>query len=239
MPIPETWASFPTVQPLPDGGVLIVGSRAQWTPGGPEQNAEAFDANGDLLRTACVGDGVAHARTTASGELWVGYTDEGVYGNMGWGWQEGPAPIGSPGILRFAPTLEVAWEFPATREMVIDDCYAMNWDGKRLWASYYSDFRLLAIEDGKASSLKSSMPGAHALVTNGTEVAYVGGYRDEYDRVATGRTDDDAKDFQVSRLVMPDGSELPREASIVGHANELHVFAGTRWLRVDLEDLPD
>ncbi|MFI7578403.1 hypothetical protein [Micromonospora sp. NPDC049497] len=59
------------------------------------------------------------------GKLWVGYFDEGVYGNFGWG-GPGPAPIGATGIARFTETLHPEWHFPTDDLSPIDDCYALN-----------------------------------------------------------------------------------------------------------------
>jgi hypothetical protein len=54
-----------------------------------------------------IGDGVARVRVARSGHVWVGYFDEGVYGNYGWGGGGGgPAPLGAPGLVRFSPDLE-------------------------------------------------------------------------------------------------------------------------------------
>jgi hypothetical protein len=42
----------------------------------------------------------------------VGYFDEGIYGNYGWGLGDGPEPVGAYGIVRFSPDLEPAWHYP-------------------------------------------------------------------------------------------------------------------------------
>ena len=73
----------PTVQPVPGGGYLLVGARARWHGERAEPNAVVLDANGHHLRSFCIGDGVAHVQVSEAGAIWVGYTDEGVYGNSG------------------------------------------------------------------------------------------------------------------------------------------------------------
>jgi hypothetical protein len=82
--------AHPHVQPLPDGGVLLVGARCRWRDGAAESNAATYDAEGELLREGVLGDGIEDVQTTPSGEIWVSYFDEGVYGNRGWGEADSP-----------------------------------------------------------------------------------------------------------------------------------------------------
>jgi hypothetical protein len=234
IPIAEMWASFPMAQPLPSEQVLIVGARSLWTASKPEHNATVYGPGGDVKLSACVGDGIRHALTTGEGAVWLGFSDEGVYGNMGWG-RPGPAPLGASGIVGLNAKLEVEWEFPSSASDPVDDCYAMNWDGQRLWAYYYSDFPIVAIDGGRIRSWPTTVMGAKALVTDGSLAALVGGYRGDYDRVVVGRLETSLAEAEVRRLTMPDGGPLPRDAAIVANGSELHVFAGSTWLRLDIE----
>ncbi len=52
--------SFPRFQPLPGGRLLAVGSRARWSEGSAEQNALVIDADGVVVDSFCIGDGVEH-----------------------------------------------------------------------------------------------------------------------------------------------------------------------------------
>ncbi|MEK8226789.1 hypothetical protein NKG05_12940 [Oerskovia sp. M15] len=75
---------FPAAQILPDG-ILLVGTRCSRRTGTPELNAEVRDLNGKRLRRGCIGDGITFVRATPSGDVWAGYFDEGIFGNLGWG----------------------------------------------------------------------------------------------------------------------------------------------------------
>jgi hypothetical protein len=44
-----------------------------------------YDAQGRPSQGEVFGDDIAHVQATDTGEIWVGYFDEGVYGNYGWG----------------------------------------------------------------------------------------------------------------------------------------------------------
>jgi hypothetical protein len=90
--------AFPIPAPMPDGRVLAVSSRCRWRPGGADPNAVIFDDAGVRVGEGVVGDGIEHVFTTSTGDIWVAYFDEGVFGNYGWG-GSGPTPIGAPGII--------------------------------------------------------------------------------------------------------------------------------------------
>ncbi len=108
VPIAELTSTFPTVQTFPDGAVLVVGRRCRWSPEGPEHNAAIYGPEGALIRTGVLGDGIEHVAVSSSGDIWVGYFDEGVFGNYGWG-GPGPEPIGSAGLVRFDRSLRPVW----------------------------------------------------------------------------------------------------------------------------------
>lgn len=222
------------VQPLPEGRILVVGSRCRWRPEGADRNAIIVDPDGTVTRRGALGDGIEHVLATASGKIWVGYFDEGVYGNFGWG-GPGPAPIGATGIVRFTEILHPEWHFPTDDLDPIDDCYALNVAGETAWSSYYSGFPVVRIEN-TVRSWPGSGSAANALITDGTRCALVGGYREHHGRMLVG--DLDEGHFKPYRLTLPDDRPLPDRARIVGRGADLHVFIDSAWYRLNLADLP-
>jgi len=99
-----------TVQPMPGGRFLVAGTRCQWRPDGPDRNAVLYDAGGHVVSEHVLGDGIAHVLATSTGQVWVGYFDEGIYGNYGWGRADSQEPVGAYGIVRFSLT----WSPPGT-----------------------------------------------------------------------------------------------------------------------------
>src|SRR4051794_1681598 len=114
---PEGWRGLarvvadvadPHVQALPDGGILVVGTRSVRAPDGTtDSNAVVYAADGRERARFLAGDGVEDVQVTAEGELWVSYSDEGTmgdFGRYGWGrlsprtWIE---PVGGCGLARF------------------------------------------------------------------------------------------------------------------------------------------
>jgi hypothetical protein len=233
----ELEVAYPMVQPLPDGQILVVGARARWRAEGPDQNAKIYGPDGSSLLTACVGDGIEHVRATQSGSVWLAYSDEGVYGNLGWGEPGGPEPMGWPGLVRTNKELEIEWRYPADERAPIDDCYALNVDGEDAWAFTYSSFAITYVQDSLVRSWSTRVEGGGALVEDGERVALVGGYSGDHDRLVLGRLDHGFIELRRTRLTMPDGAPLPVAATKIGQADELHVFVGPEWFRISLEDL--
>ena len=85
-----------------------------------------------------LGDVIAHVLATTTGQVWVGYFDEGIYGNYGWGRADSQDPVGAYEIVRFSPGLEAAWHYPKYTEVgpwdAVSDCYALNVDDAGTWA---------------------------------------------------------------------------------------------------------
>ena len=49
----------------------------------PHPNAVLYDADGQVVSEHVLGDGIGHALADSAGQVWVGYFDEGIYGNYG------------------------------------------------------------------------------------------------------------------------------------------------------------
>lgn len=240
---------------MPDGTVLIVGSQCELHPDGPDQNAVVLEANGAVLRRATLGHGVDHLQTTASGEVWAGYADEGIYGNWGWGDPDllGPdgqpvLPIGWSGLVRFGRSLSAEWEFDARgaagREALgderpfIDGVLALNVIRETAWIYYFSAHAVARVEDDGTRLWATGREGGGLLLVAGDRVAFVGGYPPEHDQITIGRLGEHRfEPSSAARLVLPDGSPLPPAARLVGRGSTLHVINDRTRLRLDLESV--
>ena len=106
-------------QPLPDRKWLLVEGRAS-----PDRspNADVFDEKGQIVSSLFLGDGIESVQVAASGDIWVGYFDEGVYGG---GQLERSGlvcfdPQGNP-KLRFFPDIVDSFAMPPIR-LVCFEC---------------------------------------------------------------------------------------------------------------------
>lgn len=238
VPIAALPIAHATVQPLPDGRFLLVGARCRWRPDGPDRNAIVYGPDGTALAEHTFGDGIQNVFTTASGDAWVGYFDEGVYGNYGWG-GSGAQPMGDCGLIRFGADGQPQWRFPADDAPFIDDCYALNVVGETAWACYYSDFPVVRIEGDRVDVWDNGLAaGATSLIVGAGTVGLAGGYSPHRDRLVVGELGDgrlgDGREF---RLVLPDGDALPDQVWMIGRGPDLHVVHGGDWYRVGLDDV--
>ena len=242
-PIQELGLAHIIVQPMPGGRFLVAGARCRWRRDGPDRNAVLYDADGRVVSEHVLGDGIEHVLATSTGQVWVGYFDEGIYGNYGWGRADSEEPAGAYGIVRFSPRLEPEWHYPSYTEVgpwePIDDCYALNVDDMCIWACYYSDFPVVRIRDDIVTGWHNDTGGGRALAAAGSRVALCGGYGPDYDRLA--QTELGADRAQLAgeyRIVLPDGEPMPPGTQVTGRGSRLHFLTGTSWYQLEMDDIP-
>jgi hypothetical protein len=176
----------------------------------------------------CFGDGIQDVQITAGGEIWVSYSDEGVFGNYGWGLGSDSPPIGASGLVCFDTNAKKTWSYEAPVGLgPIDDCYALNVGREVIWAYYYSDFPLVRIgRDRQIQAWRTGIGGATAIAVDESRVLFFGGYGDDEHRCLVGELGD-----------------LPSMATVtkwdaIGRGPLLHIFAGTSWYQLDVRTLP-
>lgn len=220
-------ASF--VQPLPQGRTLLVGARSDH--GVP--NAQVWDADGNLLVSAFVGDAVEHVLTTPDGSTWVGYFDEAT------------DEIGGRKLVRFGTDLTVRWAYPYPTEEpdlpVVFDVYALNVDGETAWCHAYYSHHLLRVDDDTVTDLgPTGLTSTRAVLVRGDRGAFVG-TRDGADLVMPFHLGPGGVEVgaPTARLVLPDGRECQR-LRWAAHGDVLHaVTEHQQVLRVTLDELLD
>lgn len=236
--IAELDISHPKVQPLPGGRILIVGARCQWRPEGPELNAVIFDANGHKVAEGTLGDGIEEFLTTPTGQIWVGYFDEGVYGNRGWEDLDVP-PMGSHGLTRFTDGFEAVWQYPYEAPGgPISDVYSLNLDGEIAYSCYYTGFPLVRIEAGVIQTWKNTASGVQAIAVSGERCAMFGGYGEDKNRLLLGRLTSNGVQPTHEGVVAVPGKVERRRLRVVGRGSTLHFFEGPDWYSLSLDELP-
>ena len=218
-----------SVQPLPGGEVLLVSHRCRRK----EYNADVYDESGELVRTAHLGDGIAHVLSTAGGAVWTSYFDEGVFSRGG---------LGNHGLIRFGPDLSAQWLYPNKDDgdlPYIADCYALNVEGEKAWSYAYTEFHLASVE-GEQALDHGPVPfrGAHAVLIDGDRAAVIGGYEGERHVITPLHLTSEGLQLAAppQRLVLPDGAPMPA-ARYSGRGSQLHVAVGATWYRLDLDQI--
>ncbi|MFD7710956.1 hypothetical protein ACFV6E_39265 [Streptomyces sp. NPDC059785] len=186
---------FTVFDVLPDGGFVVASTRSRTG----EQHVQVFDALGRPSWTFRVGDAISQFLADATGDLWVGYFDEGVYGDD---------ELSFPGLRRWSGTGEPLWRHePGPGHGDISDLYALNVADDAVWACPYQDFPLLEIRgDRVVRALRNPVHGAYALAVHGDRVVFLGRYRADRSEFTECRLTWDAVEPVASGpLVRPDG----------------------------------
>jgi hypothetical protein len=235
--------AYITVQPMPGGRFLVAGARCRWRRDGPDRNGVLYYADGQVVSEGVLGDGIGHVLATRDGQVWVGYFDEGIYGNYGWGRPDSEEPVGAYGIVRFSPELAPAWHYPKYTEVgpwdAVSSCYALNVDDECVWTCYDSDFPVVRIRDGAVTGWHNEIRGASALAVAGTRVALFGGYGPDHDRLALAELGADrTQPAGEYRVVLPGGEPFPACTQVIGRGGRLHFLTGTSWYQLGMDDIP-
>jgi len=239
VPLPALTATFPMVEMFSDGSILVVAPRCEFRAGQGELNAGVYNAGGAKTEEFLRGDGIQHVQVDRQDRIWVGYFDEGVYGNFGWGAGDGPPPTGASGLACFNRIGTKLWEYEAPEELgPIDDCYALNVSELGTWAYYYSDFPLVRVDQQTmgVTAWRTPGDGGSAFATDGKRALLYGGYDRQKNPCRLLDLKGNSADLiaEVS-LAVPEGagSEI-----IIGRGKQLHFVGGDDWHVFSVDAVP-
>ena len=222
---------------LPNNEVLVVATRCQrFLDGTHELNAKVYDSSGALKRQFLLGDGISHVQADVHGNIWVGYFDEGVYGNFGW--QEG-GTFGAAGLSCFTGSGQKLWDFqPPEGFDYISDCYALNVSRSGVWAYYYTGFPFARIDSNwQVRCWTTESAGGRAFAVGDQKILLYGGYADERTTCKLFTIADKSTELVAHvSLVLPIELELSKSV-IFGRGTELHIFSGDDWYQFSIESL--
>jgi len=227
----------PMIDLFPSGDIVIVGPRAcRYRDGSTDLNCIVYSAQGALLRSFLVGDGVQDAFADRLGRIWVSYFDEGIFGNLGWGNEDDAKPMGSSGLNCFDKYGKVIWNFnQANSGETLVDCYAMNVDGAKTWIYFLDGFPLFEIaDDFQTRRWDVGLEGCGSLAVSETRLLFTGQYNDSPGTVYIAHWKNDSiGQFRKTRLVKPDGRPTAK-ASLVCRGSILNYFDDEGWFQFAL-----
>lgn len=230
--------TFPKIDVLPEREILIVAPRCfRSGDGSHEPNATVYDRNGRQQRKFFLGDGIEHVQTDGNGNIWVGYSDEGVYGNFGW--QSADARVGVAGLSCFSRRGQKMWDFqPPEGCDHISDCYALNVTNNGAWACYYTDFPIVFIDsDWRIRAWRTEITGGRALAVDRGKVLVYGGYREQRTRCSLLDLEgSSAQTVADVSLALPYHVDIS-SATVLGRGGDLHVFDDDTWYRFSSDSL--
>ncbi|MFG2332983.1 hypothetical protein ACGFMM_25635 [Streptomyces sp. NPDC048604] len=211
---------FSKFDALPDGGFVVANSRS---PRDEERQVQVFDTLGRESWNFRVGDAIEHLLVDESGALWVGYFDEGIFGD----------PLSAPGLRRWSVHGEALWTYDWRATGEISDCYALNVHGTDAWACTYHLFALLEVRSGPGTTVahRNTIRGATALAVHGDRIAFL-----DHARLITAElTGGEVQRLDARGLTRPDGSPIGRRR-VVSRGPRIYVQAEprTEWAVLDI-----
>ncbi len=228
--IAEAHDDFYRAQPLPEGRWLLVRTRAD---GDLNANGHIYSAEGKLLHTMPLGDGIKDVQTTSSGQIWVSYFDEGVFGNA-------DAALGSAGLAVFDDKGVQRFNFNAANEWMIADCYALNVVGdEEAWLCPYTNFPLVRVQNGQIRRRWDNNPihGADAVAVWKDRALFTGGYgqRDKLFVVHLYQSEDGELAKEERQAVSEDGAVIGF-MNAFGRGSRLYLVTTNSLYSVDLQE---
>ena len=235
------------VDRFPDGGWLLVGAGLDG-----KENARVLAPDGTITARFTLGRNVEHAAVDAGGRIWVGWSDEGIYGNSDWTVPGREWPPSSRGIACFdaAGALLPLPDLPSGVE-TISDCYALAAVGDAGWACTYTGFPLLRLHPGAPMRWWSTrLAGPKALAVDGSHALVAGGYCAQANRLALISLEGvgQGEQARVRAMWTLPLHPLPASANkwdpvweeptlLTGRDDALHLIAGDVWHRWRVADL--
>lgn len=117
---------LPAFDRFPDGRWLVAAVRSD------EANGRILGPDGDERNRIRLGDGIMHMQIDETGLIWVGWFDEGVFGNEGWRTPGRKWPPSGFGLAAFSEKGELtSWAADPPKGSEIADCYALNVAGEQ------------------------------------------------------------------------------------------------------------
>jgi hypothetical protein len=223
---------FPLFDRFPDGRWLVTNSRADEAPLG-----RILTPEGKEISRIRLGDGIEHLKIDDHARIWVGWYDEGVFGNDAWRVPGHEWPPSSYGLAAFDDTGTIvahANEGPANG---IADCYALNVVADTAWACTYTDFPILACGSGTAPIWWSTeLGGPRALAIGQKHVLAAGGYAKRANEVVLVRLEADRAQI-LARWRLPFGVDHSDSVDFIdGRGGELHAVKDGVWHRWRIAD---
>jgi hypothetical protein len=187
---PSGWVdgpTFPLETPFPlfdrfcDGRWLVVAARSRG-----EANARVISHAGLVLDRIMLGDGIEYVAVDTAHRIWVGWFDEGMFGNDNWRVPGQEWPPSSNGVGCFT-TDGALLPIPKWPDGVgtIADCYALNVTGTGAWACPYTEFPLVCFfVEEPVRWWRGNLIGPKAIAIDGSHALVVGGFREDANRIA-------------------------------------------------------
>jgi hypothetical protein len=229
------WYHAPLFDRFSDGNWLVVTARA-----GEGPNARVIRPDETEENRFRLGDGIEHLGIDGQDRIWVGWFDEGVFGNQDWK-LPGPAQSvtihGAGAFSREGAYLAV----PCLSGYYPVDCYALNVHAEGAWMCAYSRFELVDMQVGHAGRIwqNGTHHGASALAFGHGHALLASGYGDELDHVTLLKLEQgdlSGHAIPVAQWRLPLSSDA-KPILLSGRGARLDLVDAGLWYHWDIADL--
>ena len=234
---------------FPDGRWLIADTNAR-----DEPNGRLFTPDGALLARLHLGDAIEYLGVDLADRVWVGWFDEGIFGNM----DRFPGTIDRTAVIAACFTADGATfqVGPVPDDAgFLADVYAMTVTEDGAWVCPYTEFPLLHLRPGQPVRWwRNELSGVNAIGTDGRYALLAGGYGDDAARLALVELGGDGQGDEARMLAswrlplvarVPSEHEHPslaehfiweRPSLLAGRGDMLHLVNEGIWYRWQVRD---
>jgi hypothetical protein len=224
-------APFPEFDQAEDGTWAVASARCK--PG--MANLKLLSSDGIEIRRFPVGDGIEHIQFDANGDLWVGYFDEGIFGNDDWVLPDHEFPLPCHGLVRFDRGGRVLWTLG---DSSMADCYALNVCRDKVWTYYYTDFPILEIDirTGKIIRRETGLAGGNCLAVDDRHALLAGENGAAGVRLVLLRLEGGTARAIATADFAPSDSRAARPQLRAGRSDTIHFIADGVWSKITVAD---
>ena len=228
--IAEAHDEFTSVQPLPQEKWLLARIRSD---GDADANGHIYSAEGTLSAAMPLGDGIADVQTSQGGQIWVSYTDEGIFRGRG-------ATLGSAGFATFDTEGVQRFSFNALKKWSIADCYAFNVvSDEEVWLCPYTNFPLFRLQSGQIHRRWDNNPvkGAHAFAVWKSRALFTGGYGQQGKLLMVDLYQLEGEELAKEEYqAVTEGGETIKFVKAFGRGSRLYLVTADSLYSVDLQE---
>jgi len=218
---------FLKIDQFPNGDWLVAETRTLKV-----ENTRIFKSDSREIGRIMLGDGIEHIKIDELNRIWVGWFDEGVFGNDNWDFVGQEWPPSSTGIAAFDIQGRL---LKTTTLMIVDDCYALNVFGDEVWSCTYSDFPVWNMNAIRERVWRTKLSGTEAIAVDYPFILAAGGYEADFNRLILLKLDDNETQ-QIGAWHMPQMPNNRREVELLdGRGNTIHMLCHGIWYRWRVE----
>lgn len=196
-------------------------------------NACTLSEEGRILSEFELGDGIEHVQIDNKDRIWVGWFDEGVFGNDRWRYPGLRWPPSSSGVAAFDSSGQLLM---TTAIPGIADCYAMNVFADQIWTCTYTDFPIWTRKKDIETTWETDLSGTTAIAVAEPHVIAAGGYGADANKITLLQLQENGKSKLVSNWDLMSSEYFKNDIEWLSARNDiLYAYDGSSMCKWRVE----